>query len=230
MERQPYIAYVDILKILATLAVIMLHLSSPGFLSLSGTGNWYASLIYDGLTRWAVPVFVMVSGALFLDPKKSVTIHSVLHKSVPRLLRAYLFWWGAYVIVSYTMGVRGLSLFQPFHHLWYLPMLICIYLLTPVLRLVSERVDVMKYVLFVWIAYITISFTSIAINEISGHYLVQVWELFQSDYIISYMGYFLLGYYLSTITFNKKQKRIIGGLGLIGGGHFIGRRVIPLTL
>ena len=51
----------DLLRIVAAFAVIMIHTSGQWFGELSP--EWEFANIYDSLSRWCVPVFIMISGA-----------------------------------------------------------------------------------------------------------------------------------------------------------------------
>ena len=62
----------DILRILAILAVIMIHVIGNTFFSMTDVQSVWLNclnLLNSGL-RWCVPVLVMISGALFLAPGK----------------------------------------------------------------------------------------------------------------------------------------------------------------
>ena len=68
------LAYADLLRVMAMLAVIVLHVSDGWLESLPvGTADWYALNVWDSLCRWCVPVFVMCSGMFLLDPKKALS-------------------------------------------------------------------------------------------------------------------------------------------------------------
>ena len=84
-QTQPQrIAYFDVLRILATFAVIVLHLSAQHWADTDvHTRAWQAFNLYDSAVRWAVPVFVMISGSLFLSGSQSL-LH-ILKKNVLRL-------------------------------------------------------------------------------------------------------------------------------------------------
>lgn len=66
------ILYLDILKGVSIFFVIMLHMSGPCVCEESlGSTYWWIGNILDSICRFTVPVFVMVSGALFLNPSKT---------------------------------------------------------------------------------------------------------------------------------------------------------------
>ena len=78
MEKQKksgYQLYIDILRIVACFSVIMLHASAQPWYSLPVDGiGFKIANSYDALFRFGVPVFVMISGALFLAPDREITI------------------------------------------------------------------------------------------------------------------------------------------------------------
>lgn len=210
------VAYLDILRLLATIGVIFLHVTCEGITENKFTYNWYVDIIFDGFVRWTVPMFVMISGVIFLNPEKEVTTHSILTKRVPRLLRTYIFWLLVYpllMIVGGTLMNGGEFTFkeiylEPHFHLWFLPMLMGIYLMAPFLRKIVIDPKLLKYALIVWFTYITLSF--ILVIDIP-----QISPLFAMNTVVGFSGYFLLGYALSTKEFTKKHKNIIYSLGLL---------------
>ena len=71
--------YADLMRVAAMLAVIVIHVSAGWLESLPvGTADWHALNAWDSLTRWAVPVFVMCSGMFLLDPKRSISLPTLL--------------------------------------------------------------------------------------------------------------------------------------------------------
>lgn len=83
------IFYIDIIKGFAIFFVVMLHVSALGFSrEIVGNEYWNICNAYNSLCRCTVPLFVMVSGALLLHPKKE--FHLI--KSVKRLAIPLLLW------------------------------------------------------------------------------------------------------------------------------------------
>ena len=92
------IPYLDFLRLLATIGVISLHVFATDFNGTIQQYDWYVALIGDSLVRWSVPIFVMISGTLFLNPDKQVSLRSILTKRISRLLIAYVFWYSFWKI------------------------------------------------------------------------------------------------------------------------------------
>lgn len=210
------IVYLDLLRLIATFGVIVLHVYGAGYNSNFKSFNWYIAVVGDSLVRWAVPMFVMISGVLFLNPEKQVTYRSVLTKSLSRLLLAYVFWTFAYGLVHIgdeMIRGNGLMLWYLFHpafHLWFLPMLMGIYLCVPMIRKISKDWNLMKYALVIWLVYLLVVFVE------SLWPMYQIGDVFTNNLVVGYLGYFLLGYYLSKIALSKKQIHLIYIFGLIG--------------
>ena len=73
------VIYFDFLRVLATFAVIVLHLSAQHWADTDVFSNaWLAFNLYGGIVRWSVPIFVMISGALFLW--REVSISAILKR------------------------------------------------------------------------------------------------------------------------------------------------------
>lgn len=214
--------YLDLLRIAATFAVVFVHVSSHGFFKYPMfTANWYVSTVGDGLVRWCVPIFVMISGALFLRPEREVSYREILQKRIPRLLLAYVFWALLYVLYGFVQTdfadftVKRLvrrCIVAPRIHLWFLPMLAGVYLLVPVLRRIAADKKLLRYVLLVWAGYILV--VSVGLSDVFLR--LQFSNIFAVNSVVGYAGYFLLGYYLSVQDFSKSQRRWIYLLGLCG--------------
>ena len=209
------VAYLDILRILATFGVIFIHITADGLCYPIMSYNWYVAIVGDSLVRWSVPIFVMISGALFLNPEKEVLYKNILAKKVPRLLIAYISWWIIYAaaIVSvwyfYKQQPFQTDWVMPHYHLWFLPMLMGVYLLIPVLRKIASNGKSLLYALVIWVVYLigTFVFTD-DIKKIFPLYVIHI--------LIGYSGYFLLGYYLSKTNFSRIQRVIVYILGIVG--------------
>lgn len=181
--------------------------------------DWIIAVVDDSLVRWAVPMFIMISGTLFLNPSKKVSIRELLTKYVKRIIQAYVFWYIAYLIFNtlYKTLSRGdFSFhsidFRPQYHLWFLPMLMGVYLLIPLFKRIVNEEKLLRYALLLWIGYLSISFlfvwTDLMVPQIS--------DLFVMNEFVGYGGYFLLGYYLSCVNLSRKQKRCMYLAGIVG--------------
>ena len=208
------VVYLDYLRVLATFGVILIHVCAKGYVTGLGTYEWYLNVIGDSLVRWSVPLFFMISGALFLNPDKEVTLQSIFRKYIPRLAVAYVFWWVFYSAFCITgdwirSGEFVSKWLYPYVHLWFLPMLMGVYLLIPLLRKIASDENLMHYSLMLWVLYIFGSF-------VFEDEFAQITNLFKLTPIIGYAGFFLLGRYLSIINFDSKHRIAFYIFGVLG--------------
>ena len=220
-EKSSQIVYLDVLRFLATIAVVVLHVCGKGIYLNLFTYDWYVSVAGDSIVRWAVPIFVMISGALLLRPEKEVTINNIVKKRIPRLLLAYVFWSLAYTFLSEMMAtiVKGtqfnltFSDFRPHFHLWFLPMLMSVYVFIPLVRKIVVDKSVVKYTLIVWFLYCVVCQLG-SVGNVSPR--VIDWVGIKLSSVFGYIGYFILGYVLSRTTLSKKQRNVVYLIGVIG--------------
>lgn len=70
MDKQR-IYYFDFLRVLSVFFVIVIHITSVGLQGFEiATAAWIVNSLINSVSRWAVPIFFMVSGALFLAADK----------------------------------------------------------------------------------------------------------------------------------------------------------------
>lgn len=92
----------DVLRILAILAVVSIHVNGLvlGREELRGTATWWFGLLSAKGVIWCVPVFVMISGALLLAPRAHARgAKEFYRRRLVRLLPALVFWHVFYVLV-----------------------------------------------------------------------------------------------------------------------------------
>ncbi len=94
-------ASLDFLRVGATLAVVWLHVSAgvvldnPDVHSMS----WWTGNIADAFSRWCVPVFVMISGALVFSNTKNGTLGEFYKNRAMRLFPPLVFWTAVYLVL-----------------------------------------------------------------------------------------------------------------------------------
>lgn len=219
-EKKRYIEY-DIMRILACFCVIMIH--CPIF----DQGNYYEYTSFEFqsinlwgvLSRWAVPVFVMLSGMMILPHGDETSISRLIVRRVLKMLVAYVGWSCVYSFYNtYILGIVYAptklktfidGCFSGEIHMWYLPMLAGLYIISPLLATLVKKIDEnwIKYWLvglFVFsslipfIVKLDIKFVSTIINSINGYMDLQ--------FLGGWTLYFVLGHYIQQHQFTKRQK------------------------
>lgn len=180
---------VDGVRLVATLMVLLIHISGKGFSAL--VEHWWAVNTYESVSRICVPLFFMVTGALLLP--RSHSFNSVL-KRVWRVGIALVAWSIIYILYYRFYGAHthhwiATILRQPFAgHMWYLYTLIPVYFLIPILAafFVSASRSLLMGTLVVW--FVIASLVPF-INRFAGATLIGV------DVAVFYIypGYVLAG-------------------------------------
>ena len=213
--------YLDILRVLATIAVIVIHVSSQKFDSIPVNSNeWKIFNIYDSLVRWCVPIFVMISGALFLQ--KDTKITKIYQKYILRLVIAFIFWSIIYTLyINYKHPLSliefALEIISGHIHMWYIFMICGLYMITPILKKIAESESIIKYyiilsVIFTFTINMIINYI-VPITRLSGMKIVAIfinhYNNMNLNFLFGYTCYFLLGYYLYKKDISKRKRYII---------------------
>lgn len=216
-----YIAY---LRIVATLAVVLIH-ASTGYLNSTYIQDfdWNYANILHSFTRLSVPIFVMISGALLLPKEESPL--EFYRKRLLTILPIFLFWTCVYLIYALWKQPRlsSLSSSQLLHiilpklrsganaHLWYLYLLVGLYLAIPFLHKLVKACSKRELELFIGIWWISLFFS----NKVFSLYLPSI----DMGFFTGYFGYLVLGYYLAQFGFKSSSIKLkAGALYLIIAG------------
>jgi surface polysaccharide O-acyltransferase-like enzyme len=141
------VAYTDALRVAGAVAVIFIHVTGDGS-SAVGTlsfNSWLFCATLETLARFAVPIFVMVSGCLLLSPDKSEQPGEFYTKRLRRIAIPTIGWSVFYLAWRWfyegerfhvTTALFDLISGGAYYHLWFMSMLIGLYIATPALRVV----------------------------------------------------------------------------------------------
>lgn len=212
----------DLLRIISAVAVVMIHVSSIWFdgavesisksgLSVTDIQSPYWICIYGSLSRFAVPCFVMLSGAFILENEKNIEYKRFYSKSfakigIPAIIFSvvYIF----YAIPGCFFGVeRGIvtllkSIIKgvPMYHMWYLYMLVGVYALAPVVLRFKNSISEKSFqkVAFIFCIWACISYWT-QTRKLS-------WDMGQS---FEYLGYFMVGYCIRKMSGPKNNLKAL---------------------
>lgn len=221
-EKQDRIIFLDVLRILATIAVICIHVVAQNLNNINITAfEWNVFNIFDSISRWAVPVFVMISGTLFLDNNKKIDVKKIYRSNILRIITAFIFWSFIYISLANITLNRNYNILEYIYniiegpeHLWFLYMIVGLYLIIPILRKITEDTKITEYFLIISLIFTFIipsilkfpRFTNfIKINNNMGVYIT-----------LGYSSYFILGYWLNKKNFSLKQIKVIYFLSILG--------------
>lgn len=147
--------FLDQLRVLATCAVVLVHTVTAIKDTTDMTQFPVAFRVFLAvmdLTTWCVPVFVMISGYLFLNPEREFTWRRMLGKYCCRILLALFLFGVPYACLELVATERILSLSMAgraflmvlqgkgWAHMWYLYLVLFLYLITLPLKRILKRI------------------------------------------------------------------------------------------
>lgn len=149
--------FLDVLRVLATCAVVLMHVLT-GAIDVTDTSivPEYRSLLLSvmDLVTWCVPIFLLISGYLFLNPKRTLTYPVMIKKYCRRIALAILLFGVPYaaselVVAERTFRIRMIPealkmtlMGHTWSHMWYLYLIFFLYLVTPLLKKVLRVLPV----------------------------------------------------------------------------------------
>jgi surface polysaccharide O-acyltransferase-like enzyme len=180
--------------------------------------NWWVSNMYGSLSAWMIPVFMMISGASFLSPERNVPIKKTYQKNIARMLYAFGFWTLFYALYN-TFSGQDLHddfitmIFQGHFHLWFIPMIIGMYMITPLLRPVAQNKKALLAITIVT------GFTGVIIPTLQDLGLFFDTSLLPGTnhfgFFSAYVCFYFMGILFHETTLSKEARVVIYTLGII---------------
>ncbi|ORX59953.1 hypothetical protein BCR36DRAFT_342110 [Piromyces finnis] len=232
--------WMDALRVYANYLVVLTHTANTRSLKF-GSKHYFISVFYNCFSRTCVPLFIMISGILFLNPKKELSCKTMFSKYIFRIFKSYLFWTVYYNVFeenifkyiynnkdfhNYKKTISSTilnTLVSNHNHLWYLNFVIGLYMVTPIIKKITPDRHITWYtcILFSIISQLiptlhTIFYDYLKIKEfkVITNYTKSLLVEISGSYIV----YYLLGYLLNK-EFSKKiyiyLSYIIGILGTL---------------
>lgn len=210
--------YIDYLKAFGCITIVALHIIGEGYIRTTEQSYYYYLRCIQELTRWAVPVFVMVSGCNLLGRENE---YMVAQKHIRKMLVTVFTWGVIYIFadplvdlvmrnpVYFSMDLFH-KLFQgQAYHMWFCFMIIGMYMLIPILNpIVLEKCRCEYLILISLFGEVVLSVAAAlentfpVVSTISGH--------FRFPRVGFYMLYFIMGYYLDRYANFSKRTRFLG--------------------
>lgn len=209
-------AYIEILRCLATIAVVFLHIvmTLVANCTIDEIGVYNYAIFNDCymLVKWAVPCFIMITGSLLLNPEKNIS-EDKIKKYIVRMVLVLATFGVIYALMELVFSEKTFRVIFIFHavintlqgkswsHMWYVYLLIGLYLMTIPLRkiVVSCTQNEIERILALLVVG---NFVIPSINYAFG-------MKFETYMLVSeYITYYLAGYYISITHRRISQKKI----------------------
>ncbi|GMO56679.1 MAG: acyltransferase family protein [Treponemataceae bacterium] len=244
-DSRQRVLYVDFLKVIAAFGVITIHVGATGwYVQPDYSWNWQIMNMWQGIFRWPVPLFVMISGMFNIknydiDQPVKTGIIKVL-KKIFHIYCALIFWTIFYNIFipiisghnikeffanpSGFLNIRKIITYpykaidgNSWFHLWFLYMIIGLYILTPVIKIfVSNCKKIyLEYLLLVFFIFgAGVPFYNF-VNSLKGIPLLPSKINISLPELSGYVGYYIAGYYFANYKMPKKAEYILYALGVL---------------
>lgn len=213
-QKPNRIIYFDILNVIAIISVIALHCNGI----IHGNPNtraWNSSLIIECICYFAVPLFLMMTGANLMNYRNKYDTKKFFKKRFAKVLIPFIFWsvfmfvWKIYFIKtlqvnSFTDLLNAFFTNREETTYYFVWNIIGIYLTMPLLSLVAKD-EYKKTLWFVVIIYFIFNaFIPNILSLIGINYNTSATVL-----LGGYTIYVILGYLLSTTNIKKKHRYLI---------------------
>lgn len=221
-----YIPYADIARIMAAFAVVLLHVAGARLIREDiGGFNFIWAAVFDCAMRWSVPLFIMLSGMLFLNRHKKLNVKALYTKNALRLVTAFLFWSFVYNLYTFYAAYRSipqavLAAVKNVHngamHLWFIFVILGLYIVLPFVKRMCEGLTKREaegfILLGMLVTFLPKTLSSFSVFEPLVAYIGK----FEICYAAGYVSMFVTGWYIDTFERNKKERIISYILGMAG--------------
>ncbi|PIZ87776.1 hypothetical protein COX93_00015 [Candidatus Nomurabacteria bacterium CG_4_10_14_0_2_um_filter_30_12] len=213
MSQKKYYFQADVIRAVAAIGVVILHAFDPVYFRPDFFGGkiWWITHIIASLLRSCVPLFIILSGYLNLGKNRTFEEHWMKTKN--RILIPLFSFFGIYIlfdIFTKRLPWKGfetiVEIYDRFNIntqsiLYFLIIIFFLYILTPFLNLLfSQTKKIQQYFILGFLALGVISaitrFTTFSHEE----YFYNTYNNW-----ISYIGYYLAGYYIKNMFVSTKN-------------------------
>ena len=220
-ENKDRLIGLDLLKIVSAFMIAVIHASSGVFNNHElGSLVWKEGLVLNAATRFAVPVFLMISGALLLGRK--ISLDKAIRKAIIAGIALFV-WSFAFILTKKILWNDGnvihdtLMIFfnkRVSGHLWYGYLLIWIYLFSPILNIMYESLSNKMRIYFIILGLLIPS----AVDSVIYYFSLDVQILQNSFFIYMNLGYISV-LFIGRMIYENKEKIpvILGGISSVIG-------------
>lgn len=220
--RSSELAWTSYLRVVAMVAVVVIHVAGLSYAQIQDhdSAAWTLAAFLTFSTKWAVPVFVMVSGMLLLRPPADPSPGLFYRRRLSRIGIPLLFWHLVYVLVYLSLAsedvgwrdvVARVLQGEAYTGLYFFWLILGLYLVTPLIwpavSLLSRRTLAVTAVLLTALPAADLV-TRRVISELGGAARSSDPTLFVQ--FLPYVGFYLLGYVLRDVVMRGVARVALG--------------------
>lgn len=236
------IVFLDYIRVFACFLVMVVHASenfygAPGSTDMAGPQSFLANeadrlwvAVYDGFSRMAVPLFMIVSAFLLAPMKEGQTSWQFYRQRCLRILPPFFIFMILYSTLPMLWGqidgetsLKDMSrIFLNFPtlagHLWFMYPLISLYLFIPIISPWLKKATAKEELFF--IGLFALSTCMPYLNRWCGELWGQCFwnEYHMLWYFSGYLGYLVLAHYIRVhLTWNRSKRFITGAILMVVG-------------
>lgn len=213
------IIYIDNIKAYACIMVVLQHVATYGYIyvgtgawsdywvcNISDDSNYIVNVILITIAKTAVPLFVMVNGALMLN--KDLSWEKIFSKYIVRCIKILLFWNFFMSICTFMDGgtindVLSVFVFG-YQQFWFLYTLIGLYVMQPLLRAIVKQDNLLKVMIYFFVILSVMETLEVFLPVKLGKNIHHLLELLGFSDMPKWCGYYCLGFYLYKNELNIK--------------------------
>ena len=243
-----WVVFLDWLRVIACFMVMVIHSCEPFYLggeapNITSIANKWDAIwisIVESVCRVCVPLFVMASSYLLFPLKKPTG--EFFRRRLTRILIPFLVWACAYVWwFGDSWGKACFNFPDAGGHLWFVPMLLGLYLLMPLLSPWAEKVSEreLRGWMILWLVTTTFPYLRRVWTALYGNpsfgtvpylYGECPWNMFgMFHYVSGFIGYMLLGFWFRRFAPELSWRRTLAvsvplwlvGAAIMGGGFYL---------
>lgn len=213
--------YLSVLNIIAAYCVVLLHCTMMVF-DYQENRVWGTSLLLQTMAHWAVPVFLMITGANLLNYRERYSTKTYFKKRIRRVVVPFIIWSIIYAFWKNHVQLLNIKYMSQFISLffnngiedifWYFYVLIPIYLFIPLLTKFADRNNKASIKYLFLLCFITTTLKPLTQKWLGVTYTPYLNITFADGYI----SYVLLGWLLHNTEFSLKKRKLIYLGGCIG--------------
>lgn len=236
------IIFLDYVRIFACFLVIVVHASenfygAPGSTDMVGPQSYLANetdrlwvAVYDGFSRMAVPLFMIVSAYLLVPMKEGQTSWQFYRRRFTHILPPFLIFMVLYSTLPILWGqINGETSLKDLSrlllnfptlagHLWFMYPLISLYLFMPIISPWLNKATAKEERFFIGLFLLStcMPYLSRWFGEVWGQCFWNEYHMLW--YFSGYLGYLVLAHYIRVhLTWNRSKRLAIGTVLMVIG-------------